>query len=198
MTILLASGSAHKVAEVRRILETAGVTADIVGLGDVSPYPEPVEDGATFEDNALIKARAGFAVTGLPTLADDSGIEVDVLNRMPGVRSARWAGGHADDQANLDLLVRQVADVAAERRGARFVCTMALVWSGGERVVRGVVEGSLATAPRGERGFGYDPLFVPRGETRTTAELSDTEKDAISHRGRAVRAMAPYLTEVGE
>ncbi|MCL2735889.1 MAG: RdgB/HAM1 family non-canonical purine NTP pyrophosphatase [Propionibacteriaceae bacterium] len=193
MRLLLASGSAHKVVELRRILHAEKVSVEVLGLTDVDAYPEPVENGATFEENALIKARAGFAVTGIPTLADDSGIEVDVLNKMPGVRSARWAGVHAQDGDNLALLIRQIADVEPARRTARFVCAMALVWAGGETVVRGVVEGSLAEEPRGERGFGYDPLFLPDGETRTTAQLSDDAKDAISHRGRALRAMAPHI-----
>ena len=193
MKLLLASGSAHKVAEVRRILDAAGLRAEVIGLGDVEPYPEPIEDGATFEDNALIKARAGFARTGLPTLADDSGIEVDVLNKMPGVRSARWAGGHGSDQENLELLLRQIDDVEDARRTARFVCAMALVWDGGEVVRRGVVEGRITRAPRGANGFGYDPVFNPDGYSVTTAEMSAGEKDAISHRGRAVRAIVPEI-----
>ncbi|MCL1907158.1 MAG: RdgB/HAM1 family non-canonical purine NTP pyrophosphatase [Propionibacteriaceae bacterium] len=193
MKFFLATGSDHKITELRRILVANGVDGVVLGLGDVDPYPEPVEDGDTFEANALIKAREGFARTGLPTLADDSGIEVDVLNRMPGVRSARWAGSGAGDGENLALLIRQIDDVAPEKRTARFVCAMALVWDGGEQVVRGVVEGTLAEAPRGQGGFGYDPLFIPEGETRTTAEMSPEEKDAISHRGRALRAMIPHL-----
>ena len=191
--LLLASGSAHKIVELRRILAGESVAVEVLGLGDVEAYPEPVEDGATFEENALIKARAGFAVTGLATLADDSGIEVDVLNRMPGVRSARWAGTHSHDGDNLELLIRQIADVPQGRRTARFVCAMALVWAGGVEVRRGVVEGELATAPRGEHGFGYDPIFVPLGQALTTAEMSDQDKDAISHRGRALRAMVPVI-----
>jgi len=193
MRLLLASGSGHKVAELRRILAAEHVDVDVVGVADVAPYPEPVEDGRTFEDNALIKARAGFARTGLATLADDSGLEVDVLNGMPGVRSARWAGGHGHDGDNLALLLRQIDDVPPERRTARFVAAMALVWGGGETVVRGVVEGRLATVPRGERGFGYDPVFVPDGQALTTAEMTDAAKDAISHRGRALRAMIPHI-----
>jgi len=193
MRLLLATGSEHKIIELRRILDAESTPVEVLGLADVEPYPEPVENGSTFEENALIKARAGFAVTGLPTLADDSGIEVDVLNRMPGVRSARWAGGHAHDGDNLELLIRQIADVESGRRTARFVAAMALVWAGGETVVRGVVEGVLAEEPRGSHGFGYDPIFVPLGHTRTTAEMSDEEKDAISHRGRALRAMIPHI-----
>ena len=193
MRVLLASGSAHKLTELRRILEAHSISAEVVGLSDVDPYPEPIESGSTFEENALIKAREGFTRTGLVTLADDSGIEVDVLNRMPGVRSARWAGTHAKDGDNLELLIRQIDDVDQDRRTARFVCAMALVWSSGEQVLRGVVEGTLETVPRGTHGFGYDPIFVPVGETRTTAEMSDEEKDAISHRGRALRQMIPHI-----
>ncbi|MCL2483418.1 MAG: RdgB/HAM1 family non-canonical purine NTP pyrophosphatase [Propionibacteriaceae bacterium] len=196
MKLLLASGSAHKVAELRRILDRQAVLVEVVGLGDIDPYPEPVENGSTFEDNALIKARAGFAMSGLPTLADDSGIEVDVLNRMPGVRSARWAGTHAADGDNLSLLMRQIDDVEPDRRTARFVCAMALLWPGGQTVLRGVVEGRLTTELRGEHGFGYDPVFLPDGYDRTTAEMSDEEKDAISHRGRALRAMIPHIEEL--
>ena len=198
MKLLLATGSGHKIVELKRILDSQHVLAEVVGLKDVEPYPEPVENGSTFEENALIKARAGFLVTGLPTLADDSGIEVDVLNRMPGVRSARWAGGHAHDGDNLDLLIRQIADVEPERRTARFVCAMALVWAGGEIVERGVVEGVLAEEPRGDNGFGYDPIFVPLGQSRTTAQMSAEEKDAISHRGRALRAMIPHIEALEE
>jgi len=194
--LLLASGSVHKVAELRRILDRQAVLVEVVGLGDIDPYPEPVENGATFEDNALIKARAGFAMSGLPTLADDSGIEVDVLNGMPGVRSARWAGTHAADGDNLSLLMRQIDDVEPERRTARFVCAMALLWPGGQTVLRGVVEGRLTTDLRGEHGFGYDPVFLPDGYDRTTAQMSDEEKDAISHRGRALRAMIPHIEDL--
>ncbi|MCL2471699.1 MAG: RdgB/HAM1 family non-canonical purine NTP pyrophosphatase [Propionibacteriaceae bacterium] len=196
MKLLLASGSVHKVAELRRILDRQAVLVEVVGLGDIDPYPEPVENGATFEDNALIKARAGFAMSGLPTLADDSGIEVDVLNGMPGVRSARWAGTHAADGDNLSLLMRQIDDVEPERRTARFVCAMALLWPGGQTVLRGVVEGRLTTDLRGEHGFGYDPVFLPDGYDRTTAQMSDEEKDAISHRGRALRAMIPHIEDL--
>ncbi len=199
MSLLLATGSAHKITELRRILDSQSVDVEVVGLADVAAYPEPVENGASFEDNALIKAWAGCLATGLPTLADDSGIEVDVLNRMPGVRSARWAGGHGDDADNLALLVRQLEDVEPARRTGRFVCAMALVWAPSpgdeprEVLVRGVMEGSLAASPRGVQGFGYDPIFVAVGQTRTNAELSDEEKDAISHRGRALRGMIPRI-----
>jgi XTP/dITP diphosphohydrolase len=193
--LLLASGNAAKLAELRRL--TAGLDLPVLGLADVTAYPEPPEDGLTFEDNALAKAQAGAVATGLPTLADDSGIEVDVLNKMPGVRSARWAGVGATDQANLDLLIRQLADVPDHRRRCRFVCVVALVTPGAEPVVlRRTVEGTALRAPRGTNGFGYDPIFLPLGSDRTTAEMAPAEKDAISHRGKALRAILPYVKEV--
>ncbi len=194
MRLLIASGNAKKVVELRRLVEAAGLSLEVVGLGDVVAYEEPVEDGDTFEANALLKARAGAAATGLPTLADDSGIEVDVLNRMPGVRSARWAGPGASDTDNLELLLRQISDVAPERRRGRFVCAMALVRpDGSEDVLRRTMEGVVVDAPSGANGFGYDPIFVTDGHDVTNAELSPDEKDAISHRGQAVRAVMPLL-----
>ena len=194
MKVLLASHNAKKLAELRRLAAGLDLGIEVVGLDDVPPYDEPVEDGDTFVDNALIKARAGVVVSGLPTLADDSGIEVDVLNRMPGVRSARWAGPAKDDAANNALLLAQIDDVPDERRTGRFVAVVALVCADGEHVVRGEMPGRIAREERGENGFGYDPLFVPDGETRTSAELSAQEKDAISHRGKAMRDVIPLLT----
>lgn len=197
MRLLIASGNEKKVVELRRLVEQAGLSLEVVGLGDVTPYEEPVESGDTFEANALIKARAGAAVTGLPTLADDSGIEVDVLNRMPGVRSARWAGPGASDTDNLELLLRQISDVEPARRRGRFVCAMALVRPDGtEEVLRRTMEGVLVDAPRGTNGFGYDPIFVTDGHDVTNAELAPDEKDAVSHRGQAVRAMLPVLARL--
>ena len=154
------------------------------------------ETGATFEANALLKARAIADYTGLPAVADDSGLCVDALNGMPGVLSARWAGGHGDDQANLNLVLAQVADVPDTRLGAQFVCAAALVVPGPgarEWVVTGQVEGRLIRAPRGSGGFGYDPIFVPDGFEQTTAEMTAEAKDAISHRGRAFRALTPFI-----
>ena len=158
-------------------------------------YPEAPETGATFEENALLKARAIANYTGLPAVADDSGLCVDALNGMPGVLSARWAGGHGDDKANLELVLAQVADVPGARLGARFVCAAALVTDSAEWVVTGQVEGRLVRAPRGSGGFGYDPAFIPvdRADGRTMAELTSEEKDAISHRGRAARAFLDWL-----
>jgi XTP/dITP diphosphohydrolase len=150
------------------------------------------ETGATFEENALLKGRAIAAYTGLPSVADDSGLCVDALNGMPGVLSARWAGG--DDKANLDLVLAQVADVPEARRGAHFTCAAALVVPGSrEHVVTGRVDGRLIREPRGSGGFGYDPIFLPDGFDITTAEMTAEEKDAISHRGRAFRALAPFI-----
>lgn len=158
------------------------------------------ETGATFEENALLKARAIADYTGLPAVADDSGLCVDALNGMPGVLSARWAGGHGDDQANLELVLAQVADVPGARLGARFVCAAALVVPGPpaarEWVVTGQVEGRLIRAPRGSGGFGYDPIFLPDGFGQTTAEMTAEAKDAISHRGRAFRALTPYISRL--
>jgi len=199
MKLLIASDNAKKVVELRRLVAQAGLSVQVVGLSDVAPYEEPAENGDSFEANALIKARAGAATTGLPTLADDSGIEVDVLNKMPGVRSARWAGPGASDTENLELLLRQISDVELPRRRGRFVCAMALVRPDGtEEVLRRTMEGIVIDAPRGTGGFGYDPIFITDGHDVTNAELTPEEKDAISHRGQAVRAMLPLLARLEE
>ena len=191
--VLLATRNAKKLAELRRIL--AGVDVDIVGLDDVASYVEVPETGLTFADNALLKAREGVRYTGLPTIADDSGIAVDALNGMPGVFSARWSGRHGDDRANLELVLAQVGDVPDEHLGAAFVCAAALVWPDGrEQVAHGEMRGRLVREPRGEGGFGYDPIFLADGQTRTNAELTPAEKDAISHRGKAFRALADLLS----
>lgn len=200
--LLLASNNVKKLAELRRVVEGAGITGlEVIGLGDVDPYPEPVEDGASFEENALLKARAAVTATGLPALADDSGLTVDALNGMPGVLSARWSGGRGD-AANNDLLLAQLADVPAERRGAAFVSVCALVDPGGEEVLaRGEWRGTLVTALRGANGFGYDPLFVPADEIagdRTAAELTAAEKDSLSHRGQALARLVPALRALAE
>jgi XTP/dITP diphosphohydrolase len=195
--VLLASRNPHKLTELRRIV--AGLAeVDIVGLADVPAFPEVPESGATFAENALIKARAAYGQTGLTTVADDSGLCVDALNGMPGVLSARWAGSTKDDAANLRLVLDQLADVPDDRLGATFVCAAALVGPGGEHVVHGSMPGRLVRAPRGHNGFGYDPIFVADGHQRTSAELSDAEKDAISHRGRALRELAPILAATVE
>jgi XTP/dITP diphosphohydrolase len=192
--VVLATRNAHKVEEVRRIL--APYDVDLVSLDEFSGVPDVAETGATFADNALLKADAVAQATGLPALADDSGLAVAALNGMPGVLSARWAGRHGDDTANLRLVLDQLSDVPDERRGAAFVCAAAAVTPDGDRlVVEGRIEGVLIREPRGSNGFGYDPIFVPVGEQRTTAEMSPAEKDAISHRGKAFRTLAPRLAE---
>jgi XTP/dITP diphosphohydrolase len=192
--VVLATNNEAKLAELRRIVATAAPDVQVLGLADVPRYAQPAETERTFAGNALLKARACLAATGLPALADDSGLEVEVLNAMPGVRSARWAGPHADDAENNALLLRQLADVPAAERTARFVCAMAAVLPNGTEHVRlGVLSGRLVEAPVGQNGFGYDPLFVADGQTVTNAELDPAAKDAISHRGQAVRAVVPVL-----
>lgn len=196
-TLVLATRNPHKVEELHEILAEAGVDVRLVPTSDFPDLPDVPETGATFAANALLKARAVAAVTGLPAVADDSGLCVDALNGMPGIFSARWAGGHGDDRANLDLVLAQIADVPDERRGAAFECAAALVLPDGrEQVAEGRVEGVLVRERRGSGGFGYDPVFVPHGDTRTTAEMSAAEKHAISHRGRAFRALAPAIREL--
>ena len=193
--VVLATRNAHKVDELRRILAPSGIT--LVGLDAFPDAGEVLETGATFADNALLKAHAAASVTGLVAIADDSGIVVDALGGMPGVLSVYWAGRARDDAANMRLVLEQIEDVPDDRRGAAFVCAAAAATPAGrEVVVEGRVEGSLTRAPRGEGGFGYDPIFVPTGETRTTAEMTAAEKDAISHRGRAFRALLPLLDEL--
>ncbi|MGW6730462.1 RdgB/HAM1 family non-canonical purine NTP pyrophosphatase [Nocardia sp. NPDC055029] len=193
--VLVASRNAKKLKELRRILDEAGVAGiDLVSLADVPPYEEAPETGATFEENAIAKARDGAVATGLPCVADDSGIEVDALNGMPGVLSARWSGRHGDDAANNALLLGQLGDVPDERRGAAFVSTCALVLPDGTTtVVRGEWRGTIAREPAGDAGFGYDPLFRPDGGTGSAAELTPAEKDAVSHRGRALTQLIPAL-----
>ena len=195
--VVVATHNAKKAAELHRVLTAAGVDADVRGLDAFAAYPEPAETERTFEGNALLKARAAVAATGHIAVADDSGLEVDLLNGMPGVRSARWSGPEATDSRNLDLLIAQLTDTADADRTARFVCAMALVTpDGGEYLVRGVMEGRLVLEPRGSNGFGYDPIFVADGNTVTNAELTPEQKDAISHRGQAVRAIVPVLSDL--
>lgn len=198
--LLVASRNTKKLEEMRRIIDRAGIEGvEAVGLDEVPPFTEAPENGATFEDNATAKARDAVAATGLPTVADDSGLAVDALNGMPGVLSARWAGSQKNDTANLELVLDQLTDVPDERLGAAFMCATALVLTDGtEIVVRGVWPGSLVRKPRGTNGFGYDPIFVPDGETRTSAELGTEEKDAISHRGRALSLLLPHLRSLGD
>jgi XTP/dITP diphosphohydrolase len=192
--VVLATRNAQKLGELRRIVAAEAPDVQVLGLVDVTAYPEPAETERTFEGNALLKARACVSATGLAALADDSGLAVDALNQMPGVRSARWAGPGASDQENNALLLRQMADVPAAERTARFVCAMALVLPDGTEHVRvGEMRGWIGVSPAGDNGFGYDPLFVADGYAMTNGELEPSAKDAISHRGRAVRAMLPVL-----
>ncbi|MBB4914610.1 XTP/dITP diphosphatase [Streptosporangium saharense] len=195
--LVLATRNAGKITELREILADASITAEIVGLEEFPEIGDVAETGLTFAENALLKAVVVAKQSGLPAIADDSGLCVDALNGMPGIFSARWAGRHGDDQANLDLLLAQVSDVPEEHRGAHFACAAALALpSGEERIAEGALNGVIINAPRGANGFGYDPIFVPEGEDRTTAELSAREKNAISHRGRAFRALAPVIGEL--
>jgi XTP/dITP diphosphohydrolase len=206
MRLVLATHNQHKVGELRAILLPVVpdlAPDDVVASGDVGA-PDVRETGVTFAENALLKARAVTAATGLPAVADDSGLCVDVLGGAPGVFSARWSGRHGDDAANLALLLAQVADVPAEHRGAQFVCAAVLVTPDGrETVVEGTMRGRLTFAPRGDGGFGYDPVLEPdeqparaAGRVLTSAELTPEEKNAISHRGKAFRALAPAIAEV--
>jgi XTP/dITP diphosphohydrolase len=196
MKLLLATRNAGKLAELRRLLADAVPGVEVVGLRDVEEYPEAPETGTTFAENALLKAREAVRYTGLPAVADDSGITVEALNGMPGVLSARWSGRHGDDDANTALLLGQLADVPDERRGAAFVCAAALVTpNGAERVVERAWPGRVSREKRGTNGFGYDPVFVPDGLDVTSAELEPAEKDTRSHRGQAFRALVPIVAE---
>lgn len=189
MRVVLATRNAHKVEEVSRILHAEGVDVELVPLP--ADAPDVAETESTFAGNALLKARSAAEATGLPAIADDSGLCVDALHGMPGVLSARWAGRHGDDAANLALVLAQMSEVPDGRRGAQFVCAAAWVVQGSqEHSVEGVLEGSITREARGSNGFGYDPIFVPQGYALTTAELRPHEKDAISHRGQALRLLA--------
>jgi XTP/dITP diphosphohydrolase len=192
--LVLATANAGKLIELTRILAASEVQVELVSLDQFPCAPDVAETGATFAENALLKAAAIADFTGLASVADDSGICVDALNGMPGILSARWAGRHGDNDANLRLLLAQLADVPDDRRGAHFACAAALVLPGGvSSISEGALHGQIIRAPKGTNGFGYDPIFVPDGDRRTTAELTAPEKDAISHRGRAFRALAPAI-----
>ncbi|MGY1688612.1 RdgB/HAM1 family non-canonical purine NTP pyrophosphatase [Geodermatophilus sp. SYSU D01105] len=195
--LLLATRNPGKLAELQRLLESAVPGVTVVGLRDVEDYPEAPETGATFAENALLKAREAVRYTGLPAVADDSGLTVDALNGMPGVLSARWSGRHGDDGANTALLLGQLADVPDERRGAAFVCAAAVATpEGAERVLERAWRGRVIREGRGTNGFGYDPVFVPEGLEVTAAELAPQEKDARSHRGQAFAALVPLVAEL--
>jgi XTP/dITP diphosphohydrolase len=201
MKVFLASANAKKIREMQRILAEHVAGVEVLGITDLEGYVEPVEDEPTFAGNALLKARAGVAATGLPSIADDSGLCVDALNGMPGVLSARWSGSAKSDERNNELLLDQLHDVPDERRGAHFTCAVAWVMPDGrERVVEGRMDGRIIREVRGSGGFGYDVVFVADehdadndGLGLTSAELAPEEKDRISHRGRALRELAPYV-----
>jgi XTP/dITP diphosphohydrolase len=196
--VLVASHNVKKLEEMQRILREHLTEVEVLGLDDVAPYDEPVEDQPTFDGNALLKARAGVASSGLPTLADDSGLCVDALNGMPGVLSARWSGPPKSDDRNNELLLAQLADVPDDRRTAHFTCAVALVLPDGTtRVVNGTMNGRIVREVRGSGGFGYDVVFEADDRPGlTTAELPPADKDEISHRGKALRAIAPVVAEL--
>jgi len=195
--IVLATKNRHKLEELHRILEAAGLDIELLGADAFPDLPDIAETESSFAGNALLKAREISRVTDLPAIADDSGLCVNALNGMPGIFSARWSGKHGDDTANLQLLLGQLTDVPDRRRGAAFHCAAAIsLPDGTERVVEGTIEGVIIREPRGSGGFGYDPIFVPVGKQQTLAEIPAAEKDAISHRGRALEALAPVIADL--
>jgi XTP/dITP diphosphohydrolase len=192
--LVLATRNQHKVTELRAILDGAELDVDLVGADAYPDVPDVKETGVTFAENALLKAHALARATGLPAVADDSGLCVDVLGGAPGIFSARWSGRHGDDGANLELLLAQLADIDDAHRAAHFACAAALALPDGtDRVVEGRLRGTLRHAPAGTGGFGYDPILQPDDDTRTCAELTAEEKNAISHRGQAFRALVPVV-----
>ncbi|MFD5767051.1 RdgB/HAM1 family non-canonical purine NTP pyrophosphatase [Streptomyces sp. NPDC127049] len=195
--LILATRNAGKITELHAILADAGLDLDLVGADAYPDIPDVRETGVTFAENALLKAHALARATGLPAVADDSGLCVDVLNGAPGIFSARWSGTHGDDKANLNLLLAQLSDIADEHRAAHFACAAALALPDGtERVVEGRMEGTLRHQPTGTNGFGYDPILQPAGHEVTCAELTPSEKNAISHRGKAFRELVPVVREL--
>lgn len=197
--VVLATKNRHKLDELHRILMGAGLDVELLGIDAFPDLPDIPETESSFAANALLKAREIAGITGLPAIADDSGLCVDALNGMPGIFSARWSGRHGDDAANLALLLGQLSDVPDRRRTAAFHCAAAIALPDGtERVVEGTIDGVIIREPRGTNGFGYDPIFMPLGHKVTTAEMASEEKDAISHRGRALEALAPVVRELLE
>ncbi|MFB7898541.1 RdgB/HAM1 family non-canonical purine NTP pyrophosphatase [Streptomyces xiamenensis] len=195
--LVLATRNAHKVTELRAILTGAGLDVELIGADAYHDIPDVKETGVTFAENALLKAHALARATQLPAVADDSGLCVDVLGGAPGIFSARWAGRHGDDRANLELLLAQLADIADPHRAAHFACAAALALPDGtERVVEGRLRGTLRHTPAGDGGFGYDPILTPDGDTRSVAELTPEEKNRISHRAHAFQALAPVIAEL--
>jgi len=196
-SIVLATRNSHKLAELHRILEASGLDIELLGAAAFPDLPDIPETESSFAGNALLKAREIARLTGLPAVADDSGLCIDALNGMPGILSARWSGRHGDDVANLQLVLGQLSDTPDRRRAGAFYCAAAIALPDGtERVVEGSIEGTIIREARGTGGFGYDPIFVPLGRTQTLAELPAEEKDAISHRGRALEALAPVISEL--
>ncbi|MBT2527773.1 RdgB/HAM1 family non-canonical purine NTP pyrophosphatase [Streptomyces sp. ISL-99] len=195
--LILATRNAGKITELHAILADAGLHHDLVGADAYPEIPDVKETGVTFAENALLKAHAMARATGLPAVADDSGLAVDVLGGAPGIFSARWSGTHGDDAANLNLLLAQLADIDAPHRTAHFACAAALALPDGtEHVVEGRLQGTLRHTPAGTNGFGYDPILQPDGYAVTCAELTPAEKNAISHRGKAFRALVPVVREL--
>jgi len=196
--LIIATHNQGKLAELRTIVagHVAGLESHDIISADELDLPDVIEDGVTFADNALLKARAVAQATGVAAVADDSGLAVDIMGGAPGIFSARWSGQHGNDNANTELLLAQLGDIAPAQRGAQFVCAAALVTPDGfEHVVEGVLKGTLLTEPRGSGGVGFDPIFLPHGETRSAAGLSAEEKNAISHRVKAVGTLAPVIAE---
>ena len=187
--IVIASKNAGKIAEFQRILSEVGISV----ITDID-FPDVAETGSTFEENAILKARAVSSFTNLPALADDSGLSVEALNGAPGIFSARYSGRHGDDAANISRLLEDLKGVLDENRRAKFVAVLALVTPDGrELLVRGELEGKIRNQPTGTNGFGYDPIFEPENSNRTLGELSPSEKDAISHRSKALRDLTPKI-----
>ncbi len=196
--LVIATRNAGKIAEFRRILDAISQGAvELVGLGEFENLVDVEETGATFEENALLKARYTAQMTGLPSISDDSGLCVDALDGAPGIFSARWAGAHGNDKANLEKILEELRDVPDRERGAHFICAAALVMPDGREVVKEErFEGSILRSPVGDQGFGYDPIFSPLGMQISSAQMSAEEKDAVSHRGKSLRAIAPHVIEM--
>ncbi|MFZ4108103.1 MAG: RdgB/HAM1 family non-canonical purine NTP pyrophosphatase [Candidatus Planktophila sp.] len=199
-SLVLATRNQGKVVEFRRILESlAPGEIDLIGLDKFPDLVDVDETGHTFEENALLKARYTAAMTGLPSISDDSGLCVDALDGAPGILSARWAGAHGNDVANLEKLLSQLRDIPDEKRGAHFTCVAALVMPDGREVVaEGLFHGRILHAPIGDHGFGYDPIFAPLGMSISSAQMSAEEKDSVSHRGKSLRSLAPQVIQMLE
>jgi XTP/dITP diphosphohydrolase len=196
--LVLATRNSGKIIEFRRILEE--IAPGAVELISVDQFPDLIdveEIGSTFEENALLKARYTSEATGLPAIADDSGLCIDALGGAPGIFSARWAGKHGDDQANLEKVLEQLKDVPEEKRGAHFLCVASLVLPDGrEHVAEGRFDGSILRSAVGANGFGYDPIFQPKGLAISSAQMSAEEKDLVSHRGKSLRSIAPHVIQL--